>query len=99
MGLQLARMRLAIVHGGIHSLHEAVSVGLPVACVPHKGDQWANCKDLQRQKLGWAVHPKAESAEAAAAFKMLLDGNYSDAAAREQFTMAGGPGGVVNIVE
>lgn len=97
--LRSARMRLAVVHGGIHSLHEAVSLGIPVACVPHKGDQWANCKDLQRQKLGWAIHPEAEAAEAAAAFKMLMDGNFSSSIAVDQFAMAGGPAGVVNLVE
>lgn len=96
-------LRLAVVHGGIHSLHESVAASIPVACVPHEGDQWANCKDLQQQGLGWAVHPRAPAEEAAAAFGMLLDSwpeklNRS-ALAAAAVAEAGGAAMVVRRVE
>lgn len=105
--LQVAGLRLAVVHGGLHSLHEVVAVGLPIACVPHKGDQWANCRDVQRQRLGWAVHPHAEGEEAAAVFNMLLgndggpaaDSSAAAAAAQAALAEAGGAAGAVRHVE
>ncbi|CAE8620643.1 unnamed protein product, partial [Polarella glacialis] len=65
-------LKLAVVHGGIHSLLEAVSSGIPVACVPHEGDQWSNCRELQKQRLGWALHPQAEVPEVSALLRFLL---------------------------
>merc|ERR1711920_708065 len=93
-------MRLAITHGGIHSLYESVAAGLPVACVPHKGDQWINCRDIQRQSLGWAIHPKAVAAEASAVLKMLLDGEFANRIPQAQTSLeaAGGPAAVVRHV-
>lgn len=100
--LKNERLRLVVVHGGIHSLHEAVGAGMPVACVPHEGDQWTNCRDLQRQHLGWAVHPRAPASEAAAAFHMLLEGRRwkeRSTLASDALAKAGGADAVVHYVE
>ncbi|CAK0797686.1 unnamed protein product, partial [Prorocentrum cordatum] len=97
--LRAPGLRLAVVHGGIHSLLEAVGAGVPVACVPHEGDQWRNCRDLQRRGLGWAVRPKAEAAEAQAAFRMLLQGGFTSPEATRALEEAGGPAAVVEAVE
>mmetsp|Transcript_85529 Transcript_85529/g.133641 ORF Transcript_85529/g.133641 Transcript_85529/m.133641 type:complete len:484 (-) Transcript_85529:41-1492(-) len=96
--LQSPSVRLAVVHGGIHSLYEAVSAGLPIACVPHEGDQWANCRDLQRQGLGWALHPKASKQEAVAVFRMLLKKEFANPEVVKSFELAGGPSAVVQHV-
>lgn len=97
--LRAPGLRLAVVHGGIHSLLEAVGAGVPVACVPHEGDQWRNCRDLQRRGLGWAVRPKAEAAEAQAAFHMLLQGSFANPEAARAMEEAGGTAAVVDAVE
>mmetsp|Transcript_29666 Transcript_29666/g.78652 ORF Transcript_29666/g.78652 Transcript_29666/m.78652 type:complete len:797 (-) Transcript_29666:43-2433(-) len=96
--LQAPGMRLAVVHGGIHSLLEAVSVGLPVACVPQEGDQWANCRDLQQQGFGWAIHPNASSSEASRSLNFILEREFPRHS-MHQFQEYGGPAAIVRVVE
>merc|ERR1712080_201615 len=92
------RMRLAVIHGGINSVYEAIAAGLPIACVPHESDQWSNCKAVQKQKRGWAMMKTASGEEARAVFDMLLKGDYSDPDAERDFVAAGGPFGVVAVL-
>lgn len=94
-------LKLAVLHGGLHSLMEAVSAGVPIACVPHEGDQWANCRDIQRQGLGWALVPSTPADEAAEIFRLLLAGELAgnSVAAAAELRAAGGPGAVVQHIE
>mmetsp|Transcript_101146 Transcript_101146/g.200902 ORF Transcript_101146/g.200902 Transcript_101146/m.200902 type:complete len:469 (-) Transcript_101146:19-1425(-) len=97
--LREPRMRLAVVHGGINSLYEAVAAGLPIACVPHENDQFPNCREVQVQRLGWAVDRRAPAMEAEAAFQMLLRGGFTNARAAASFQAATGAESAVRHIE
>merc|ERR1719420_1465731 len=50
----LKRSNAFITHGGANSMHEALSLGVPMAVLPLFGDQHLNAKSVERCGVGLA---------------------------------------------
>ncbi|MFZ4714233.1 MAG: nucleotide disphospho-sugar-binding domain-containing protein [Bacteriovoracaceae bacterium] len=53
----LIQTDIFITHGGMNSLNEALSHGVPVLVIPHAKDQWKNAAQVTELSLGEVVSP------------------------------------------
>merc|ERR1719401_1401949 len=71
----LSRCSAFVTHGGANSMHEALSLGVPMVVVPLFGDQLSNAASVARCGAGFAFHNPLTSltpASLSAAIRDLL---------------------------
>jgi UDP:flavonoid glycosyltransferase YjiC (YdhE family) len=90
----LPRLAAVVTHGGLNTVTEALSAGVPLVVAPIRHDQPVNARDVAAAGAGVRVSfARAEPARLAAALDAVLsDGSYRAAARRlaASFAAAGG---------
>ena len=54
-------IKIAILHGGLGGIQEALSSGIPIICLPQMFDQWDNAARIEYHHLGVAINPQTLS--------------------------------------
>ena len=54
-------IKVAILHGGLGGIQEALSSSLPIICLPQMFDQWDNAARIEHHHLGVAIDPQTLS--------------------------------------
>ena len=88
---------MAIMHGGMNGINEALYNGVPVISLPLGGDQGANAGRLQHHGLGIQLNQQTLTSEAIKeSVNRIESENYREKAAsiRKMFLHAGGPRGL-----
>jgi MGT family glycosyltransferase len=62
----LARASLAVIHGGLGTIKECISFGVPMICLPVDRDQPANAERVSLHRLGVGLDPEAVTSSALA---------------------------------
>lgn len=92
-----------ITHAGANSMHEGLSFGVPLVCVPHFGDQPQNAQRVVAAGAGIHVSPRDLSATRldAAVTRIAQSPSYGESAGRigKQLREAGGLERAVDVLE
>ncbi len=54
-------IKIAILHGGLGGIQEALSSSIPIICLPQMFDQWDNAARIEHHHLGVAIDPRSLS--------------------------------------
>lgn len=54
-------IKIAILHGGLGGIQEALSSRVPIICLPQMFDQWDNAARIEHHHLGVAINPQSLS--------------------------------------
>ena len=96
-------VQLAILHGGINGLHEALVSAVPVICLPQMFDQPANAQRIVHNKLGLCLDPVTMTTDqlVASIHTLTSDHVYRESVKRVSVMLkfAGGVGGAADLVE
>eukprot|EP00731_Ephydatia_muelleri_P008450 Em0004g788a len=97
-------VRMAILHGGINDVQEALDSGVPLIVLPMSSgpDQWANAARVVHRRLGVTLDPtNLTGTQVAESIRIVEKGNYHDNVnkLRKIFRHAGGVSTAVDLVE
>jgi MGT family glycosyltransferase len=99
----LKQASLFITHGGMNSVSEAMTCGVPMVVIPFTSDQPVNAAQVERLNLGKVLSPKSVTAKSLKAAAQAAIGNETicKAVAEMRKTVAQAPGnaGAVDIIE
>jgi len=100
--LQHKAINMAIMHGGINGINEALINGVPIIVLPFNGDQVVNAGILQHRGLGIKLDQQKVSPERIEEnINRIESGNYHKRASsiRKMFLQAGGAERAADLVE
>ena len=95
-------IRMAILHGGMNGVQEALHSGVPVIVLPVFGDQWGNAGRVMHNGLGIVLHHNnLTGTHIAEGIRTIERGNYSETVSklRKIFHHAGGVTKAADLVE
>ena len=70
-------IKIAILHGGLGGIQEALSSGVPIICLPQMFDQWDNAARIEYHHLGVAINPQTLSKNKLVAAINSITNKYS----------------------
>ena len=95
-------IRMAILHGGMNGVQEALHSGVPIIVLPINGDQWGNAARVVHQGLGIQLnHGSLTGTQIADGIHRIERGNYSKTVNKlsKIFHHAGGVTKAADLVE
>ena len=69
-------IKIAILHGGLGGIQEALSSRVPIICLPQMFDQWDNAARIEHHHLGIAINPQTLSKNKLVAAISTIMSNY-----------------------
>jgi demethyllactenocin mycarosyltransferase len=88
----LREAAVAITHGGIGSVHEALAAAVPMLCLPQGGDQWSWAKRMVELGVGQVLSDLTPATVRAAVTELLRADEARQRAAELAAHLAGYPG-------
>lgn len=92
-----------INHGGMNSINEGLSMGIPMVVIPHSYDQFVNAARVEELKLGKVIRKQDVTAAhiKSAVLEMLFSTQHKKncLAMRDQFAQTIGLSGVLSVIE